>query len=452
MEKALFNVIGITLGFCVFITACSKSDTTSSKSNEPKSEVVEKEISKKEIEKEDTKTYESLFATNAPLMIQEGPGKYAKERALSSEEMNELNQELMKLPKDLSAEQIYVQLLNLQAQSYKEAVSKLEGIIPELAIKEQNNDNVHSIKPKAKSLNVEILLDASGSMAGKVNGEVKMEAAKKAIYNYLDKIPDNANVMLRVYGHKGSNNENDKSLSCESSEVMYPLQPYKKEQFNAVLSKFGPKGWTPLASAIESVNDDFKEYTGEENLNVVYIVSDGEETCGGDPVNAAKNLNQSSTHAVVNIIGFDVKNSEQQQLKNTAEAGKGNYATVSTADELYQTLNTEYEKLYKEWENWKIDQYFSLNTQWADLFMNIKKAHMEINDVINKEHYNLKNNISYLSEKEIIDNNKKLSLEKLIKLRFDTLTSYYNDREKELINLITENEKKMKQHLEQSKP
>ncbi|MGG0154110.1 hypothetical protein [Bacillus mycoides] len=84
--------------------------------------------------------------------------------------------------------------------------------------------------------------------------------------------------------------------------------------------------------------------------------------------------------------------------------------------------------------------------------MNIKKAHMEINDVINKEYYNLKNNISYLSEKEIIDNHKKLGLEKLIKLRFETLTSYYNDREKELINLITENEKKMKQQLEQSKP
>ncbi|MGN7198168.1 vWA domain-containing protein [Bacillus mycoides] len=452
MGKALFNVIGITLGFCVFITACSKLDTMPSKSNESKSEVVEKEISKKEIKKEDTNTYESLFATNAPLMIQEGPGKYAKEIALSSEENNELNQELMNLPKDLSAEQIYVQLLNLQAQSYKEAVSKLEGIIPELVIKEQNNGNVNSIKSKDKSLNVEILLDASGSMAGKVNGQIKMEAAKKAIYNYLDKIPDNANVILRIYGHKGSNNENDKSLSCGSSEVMYPLQPYNKEQFNAALSKFDPKGGTPLALAIESVNDDFKEYTGDKNLNVVYIVSDGEETCGGDPVNAAKNLNKSNTHAVVNIIGFDVKNSEQQQLKNTAEVGKGNYATVSNADELYQTLNKEFEKLYKEWENWKIDQYFSLNTQWADLFMNIKKAHMEINDVINKEHYNLKNNISYLSEKEIIDNHKKLGLEKLIKLRFETLTSYYNDREKELINLITENEKKMKQQLEQSKP
>ncbi|EFI65099.1 MULTISPECIES: hypothetical protein [Bacillus] len=51
MGKALFNVIGITLGFCVFITACSKSDTTSSKSNEPKSAVVEKEISKKVLQK-----------------------------------------------------------------------------------------------------------------------------------------------------------------------------------------------------------------------------------------------------------------------------------------------------------------------------------------------------------------------------------------------------------------
>lgn len=137
MGKALFNVIGITLGFCVFITACSKSDTVPSKSNTSKSEVVEQEISKKEIK------YESLYATNAPLMIQEGPGKYAKEIALSSEKTNELNKELTSLPKDLSAEQIYVQLLKLQAQSYKEAVSKLEGIIPELAIKGQNNETVH---------------------------------------------------------------------------------------------------------------------------------------------------------------------------------------------------------------------------------------------------------------------------------------------------------------------
>lgn len=39
---------------------------------------------------------------------------------------------------------------------------------------------------------------------------------------------------------------------------------------------------------------------------------------------------------------------------------------------------------------------------------------MEVNDVINKENYNLKNNISYLSEKEIIDNNKSSVLKSLL--------------------------------------
>ncbi|MEH7460368.1 VWA domain-containing protein [Bacillus sp. JJ1127] len=452
MGRALFNAIGIALGFCLFITACSKSDTMPSKSNEAKSEVVEKENSKKEIRKEDAKTYESLFATNASLMIQEGPGKYAKKTALTPQETNELNKELINLPKDLTAEQIYVQLLNLQAQNYKEAVQKLEEIIPELAIKDQKNESIDSNIPKNKALNVEVLLDSSGSMGGKVNGEIKMEAAKKAIQNYLDKLPDDTNVMLRVYGHRGSNNEGDKNLSCGSSEVMYPLKPYNKEEFNTALSKFNPKGWTPLASAIQAVNDDFKEYTSDENLNVVYIVSDGEETCGGNPVEVAKYLNQSSIHAVVNIIGFDVKNNEQQQLKNTAEAGKGNYVTVSNADELHQTLNKEYEKLYKEWQNWKIDQHLSLGTQWADLFMNIKKAHIEINDVINNENYNLKNSVSLLNEKGVINSGKKQNIENLIQLRFDTITRYYNDREKELISLISENEKKMKERLEQSRP
>lgn len=75
-----------------------------------------------------------------------------------------------------------------------------------------------------------------------------------------------------------------------------------------------------------------------------------------------------STLSIWSSFGFDVRNNEQQQLKNTAEAGKGNYTTVSNADELHRTLNSEYEKLYKEWENWKIEQYFSLGTQWSDLF------------------------------------------------------------------------------------
>jgi len=47
------------------------------------------------------------------------------------------------------------------------------------------------------------------------------------------------------------------------------------------------------------------ESKGAENAkNVVYVVSDGIETCGGDPVKAAEELHTSNIKAVVNISGL----------------------------------------------------------------------------------------------------------------------------------------------------
>ena len=44
-------------------------------------------------------------------------------------------------------------------------------------------------------------------------------------------LPKEANVGLRVYGHKGSGSSADKGMSCSSSDLLYPLQPYEKECF-----------------------------------------------------------------------------------------------------------------------------------------------------------------------------------------------------------------------------
>ncbi|MCM3737523.1 hypothetical protein M3215_17395 [Bacillus cytotoxicus] len=60
--------------------------------------------------------------------------------------------------------------------------------------------------------------------------------------------------------------------------------------------------------------------------------------------------------------------------------------------------------------------------------INIKEAPIEIDDVANKEHYDLKNSVTLLHEKGLIDNTKRQNLENLIKQRFDTITKYYNYR------------------------
>ncbi|PMB17844.1 hypothetical protein CEN45_21660, partial [Fischerella thermalis CCMEE 5198] len=165
-----------------------------------------------------------------------------------------------------------------------------------------------------EKLNVAILLDASGSMAAEVPGGVKMDLAKEAVQSFASNLPEEANVSLRVYGHKGSNSQQDKAVSCESNEVIYEADTYEDDRFQKALDTVKPTGWTPIAAAIKSARKDL-DAKAEKARNLVYVVSDGEETCGGDPVKEAKALNESDIQAMVNIIGFDVDDKGQRELK-----------------------------------------------------------------------------------------------------------------------------------------
>ncbi|OXT11546.1 amino acid dehydrogenase, partial [Bacillus sp. OG2] len=93
-----------------------------------------------------------------------------------------------------------------------------------------------------------------------------------------------ANVGLRVYGHKGTGSDADKKMSCASNELVYAPQPYNEAELSKALNKFKPAGWTPLAQSLMEAQKDLEAYKGEKNKNIVYVVSDGIETCDGNPV------------------------------------------------------------------------------------------------------------------------------------------------------------------------
>ena len=71
----------------------------------------------------------------------------------------------------------------------------------------------------------------------------------------------------------------------------------------------GPTGWTPLADGIEQAGEDLPE---EATDGIVYVVTDGLESCGGDPVQAAQDLPDSGIRPVVNGIGFQVGDADQE--------------------------------------------------------------------------------------------------------------------------------------------
>lgn len=235
---------------------------------------------------------------------------------------------------ELTSDQVYDYLVDQlgsgQYKTYYESLRNFEHghVMPDLP------DGADEIEvAKNQQTNVVILMDASGSMKAAVSDGVKMELAKETIMKFTDDLQEDVNVSLLAYGHIGTGKDSDKENSCKGIETLYPLGSYNSTTFNEAMNAFQASGWTPLAGAIEKANELLSSYNKEQYKNIVYIISDGIETCDGNPIEAAQKLNDSNIEAKVHIIGFDVDDEGQKQLKDVAEAGGGEYTTVRDKSE-----------------------------------------------------------------------------------------------------------------------
>lgn len=182
--------------------------------------------------------------------------------------------------------------------------------------------------------NVLLVLDASGSMAGTAGGGVtKMQAAKDALERYVVGTPDIVEMGFMVYGHTGSPAAEDRAASCEGIELLAPLGEIDHDNVTETLARFDATGYTPLAGALAASRDAFADVE-DGAVNRVIMVSDGIETCGGDPVAQARTLVESGIDVVIDVVGFDVPDAETAQLREIAEAGGGTYTDARTSDEL----------------------------------------------------------------------------------------------------------------------
>ncbi|MBI4999477.1 VWA domain-containing protein [Candidatus Gottesmanbacteria bacterium] len=196
-----------------------------------------------------------------------------------------------------------------------------------------------------KATNLLFILDSSGSMAEKVSsGKSKIEEAKTVLKGYIDRLPSNIQVALMVYGHKGSNSLADKQLSCEAVETLYPLGSLNREQFKLAVDSFQPTGWTPIAGAFKQAAATV--FTGrEEDNNFILLVSDGEETCGGNPCQVAEELKKAKIQTTIDVVGFKVDQKAKDQLSCIAQVTGGKYFDAQTYDELREAFKASNERL-----------------------------------------------------------------------------------------------------------
>ncbi|WP_175640523.1 vWA domain-containing protein [Metabacillus schmidteae] len=186
-----------------------------------------------------------------------------------------------------------------------------------------------------------ILLDASSSMLLDSEGKLRMDIAKNAVESFAEAISDSSQVSLVAFGHRGDDSDNGKGESCSKIEEVYQMGAYDAKAMNEALTAIEAKGWTPLATAIEKTSEFSKNLDGQITI---YIVSDGVETCDGNPTKAAEQFvkQKGEDNISVNIIGFQVDNEAENQLKAVANAGNGEYFAANGEEELLSTIEYEW--------------------------------------------------------------------------------------------------------------
>jgi Mg-chelatase subunit ChlD len=161
------------------------------------------------------------------------------------------------------------------------------------------------------------ILDGSGSMWGQVDGVAKIETAKTALGKLLDEVPADARLGLITYG-------NHDEKSCSDVSYANPLGADRRE-IKATVDQLQPLGKTPIDMALDLGLRKLAETEPNDIKKSMVLISDGIETCNGDPCDTAALAKYNGVDLKIHVVGFDVDAEARKQLQCIADQGGGQY-------------------------------------------------------------------------------------------------------------------------------
>jgi Ca-activated chloride channel family protein len=173
-----------------------------------------------------------------------------------------------------------------------------------------------------------IILDASGSMSEKWDGKTRMAVAKEQLNSLLDKMGKDVSVGLVAYGNR--------IAGCSSARLYQPIQRGGAELVKLKLNGIIPAGSTPIAQTLTIVG----EYLLNDQVDTeIIFISDGVESCEGDPKSVLYNLKTSGKKFNLQILGIDIDPKGEEDLKRLALVGNGRYYSVKKPEDYLLSFN-----------------------------------------------------------------------------------------------------------------
>jgi Ca-activated chloride channel family protein len=182
-----------------------------------------------------------------------------------------------------------------------------------------------------------LVFDASGSMAGPGFGEAattRIETARQALREVLPNVTPVRNVGLVVFG-PGPHPPG----ACASIELRLPPAANSTAAIMRELDRVQPYGQTPIATSVERAAEILRY---RERPAVVVLLTDGEETCGGNPCALARRLKRDGLDVTVHVVGYMMGQTSgipsAYPTRCLSEQTGGLFVGANTKDELVSAL------------------------------------------------------------------------------------------------------------------
>jgi hypothetical protein len=149
-------------------------------------------------------------------------------------------------------------------------------------------------------------------------------------------LPAGTPFALRVFGHREAD-------SCRT-DLELPLGPLDPAAAAAKIRSVEAKNLakTPIAASLRAVRQDLAAASGPR---LVLLVTDGEETCDGDPAAAIEELRAAGIDVRVDIVGFAIDElMVKEQFERWSRLGGGRYFDAADGDALRQAVRGSLEE------------------------------------------------------------------------------------------------------------
>jgi len=144
----------------------------------------------------------------------------------------------------------------------------------------------------------------------------------------MDDARDAANELIGSLSRKAAVGIASFDGQCETKIDVVPT--LDRSQTKRVIEAFKPGGRTPIAATLRRVRDAFGTEGDPDTPRSVILITDGEETCMGDPCGEARELAQAYKNLKIHVI--DVTGTSQLQC--LADVTKGTIVKAGDLEEL----------------------------------------------------------------------------------------------------------------------